>query len=384
MYKTRVKLFKLHEVFKNQIGNSKYTKYYCNNHKGNYPVYTGTTIGDFGFINTFDYDTPQLTYTTDGEYAGTVKLLDGKFNVGGHRALLIPLVDGLDLRYFEYKLQSLFFNLVKDGDVPSLSWGLIKDIEIPLVITNDNQIDFEYQNHISNKLSIINKLKGALREKLSFLKNSNLSITDDEDVIYTSISINDMFDLNVNSNSSKFTKTYIRNNQGDIPVYGASKDDSPSYGYVRDNAKIVEFKNGKIKETKIKYFSDCLTYNIDGLAGYIFYREGRFSISEKVRPLIINDKYIGLVNPMYLKIILEPIFRDRVKGRLGNNGKNEYSKLNLKMLKDIMIKLPTNKEGYIDLNKQNDLVNQHLFFENIKKQIFSNVEDLLNVDIILD
>jgi len=47
-----------------------------------------------------------------------------------------------------------------------------------------------------------------------------------------------------------------------------------------------------------------LTYNIDGLAGYIFYHEGRFSLSEKVRPLVIKEEYADKVNPLYLKLHL--------------------------------------------------------------------------------
>jgi hypothetical protein len=31
----------------------------------------------------------QAIFTTDGEYAGTLKVLTGKYNVGGHRAILL-------------------------------------------------------------------------------------------------------------------------------------------------------------------------------------------------------------------------------------------------------------------------------------------------------
>ena len=57
----------LDKLFTSKRGNSKYTKKYCNENPGEYEVYTGTTIGSFGKIATYDYEGQNLTYTTDGE-----------------------------------------------------------------------------------------------------------------------------------------------------------------------------------------------------------------------------------------------------------------------------------------------------------------------------
>lgn len=58
------------------------------------------------------------------------------------------------------------------------------------------------------------------------------------------------------TNNSQFTKTFINNHKGDVPVYGASLEENEvSYGYVADNLP------------GIKYFNDCLTWNIDGSIG---------------------------------------------------------------------------------------------------------------------
>ena len=50
--------------------------------EGVYPVYSSQTKnnGCLGFIDTYDYDEPQLTWTTDGANAGTVFLREGKYN----------------------------------------------------------------------------------------------------------------------------------------------------------------------------------------------------------------------------------------------------------------------------------------------------------------
>ncbi|MCM1443527.1 MAG: restriction endonuclease subunit S [Paludibacter sp.] len=52
-------------------------------HEGQFPVYSSQTAndGEFGKINTYDYDGEYLTWTTDGAYAGTVFRRYGKFSI---------------------------------------------------------------------------------------------------------------------------------------------------------------------------------------------------------------------------------------------------------------------------------------------------------------
>lgn len=369
MAKIRYKEVKISEVFSYKRGNSKYTRKYCNDNKGEYEVFTGTTIGSFGFINTYDYDGELLTYTTDGEYAGTLKLLKGKFNVGGHRAILFPLSDQLNLDYFVYILQSVLYSRVKKGDVPSLSWKEIKDCKINIPINEKEEYDLEQQEKIVMQYEMVESRKKEIKEKLDYINSVEVDFL--KDMISSSKfkKIKDIFDLSVGTNSSKFTKTFIRENKGDIPVFGASKDNIPSYGYVKDNASIIEESYGKKRETKVVYFENCLTYNIDGLAGYIFYRKGRFSLSEKVRPLIIKEQFKEKLNPMYLKYVIEPIFRKNIKGRLAEDGKNEYTKLSQNMIEDLEIPLPITKDGEIDLVRQNEVVKRYELIDEMKKNI---------------
>ena len=103
-----VKIVKLHERFSCEYGDSKYTKAYCNQHKGSYEVFTGTTIGSFAFINHYDYSEPNLTFSTDGEKAGTLTLIkNDKYSIGGHRAILKKIDDNteIDLDYCYYYLK---------------------------------------------------------------------------------------------------------------------------------------------------------------------------------------------------------------------------------------------------------------------------------------
>ena len=380
MVKVRSKRVTLSELFTNKRGNSRYTKAYVNRNTGDFEVYTGSTKTSFGFIDTYEYETPHLTYTTDGEYAGTLDVLQGKYNVGGHRAILISKVDNLSLSYCKYVFQSIFYNSVRRGDVPSLAWSQIKDIRVSIPVNEDGEFDLKKQEEIVRKFEIIEARKAELSEKIQTIKSVEVDIISGDNDKTTSIKVAELFDLTISTNSSKFTKTFVKENSGDIPVYGASSDNLPSYGYVKDNAVIVD-KDGK-REFPVRYFENCLTYNIDGLAGYIFYHEGRFSLSEKVRPLVIKEEYASKVNPLYLKQVLEPIFRSHVKGRKGENGKNEYTKLNTSMIKNLEVVLPLTSSGEIDLEKQNQIVkNSQTILEmknNIEKQGYQFIQSNLD------
>lgn len=170
------------------------------------------------------------------------------------------------------------------------------------------------------------------------------------------IKLDNLFNFSIPSNGSWFTKSFINKNKGNIPVYGATKiPDEVSYGYIIDNL------------SNVKYFENCLTYNIDGTAGYIFYRRGRFSLSEKVKPLILNEEFKGKVDLNYLKYVLEPLFRRKVKGRKGENGKNEYTKLYAPMIQNLEIEIPINKNGDFDLKKQQDIANKYLYVARMKE-----------------
>jgi type I restriction enzyme M protein len=76
-----------------------------------------------------------------------------------------------------------------------------------------------------------------------------VDIESDLEINKQEIVIGEIFDLSMSkTNNGKLTKTFIDKNQGDIPVYGASKEENnDNYGRVRDNL------------LGIKYFENCLT-----------------------------------------------------------------------------------------------------------------------------
>lgn len=174
--------------------------------------------------------------------------------------------------------------------------------------------------------------------------------------------IQEIFDLKIKTNNSKFTKTFIDKNKGLIPVHSASKfPDNVDYGYVKDNL------NG------IKYFEDCLTWNIDGSIGKVYLRKGRFSLSEKVIPLIVQDDFKGKLDLLFLKYAIEMEFGKHYFGFDNKAGKGK--------IQDIEISVPINKKGEFDLNIQKELAEKFKRIEEIKKTISDELDKISSTEI---
>lgn len=78
---------------------------------GIYPVYSSQTKNDgcLGYLDTFDFDINQITWTTDGANAGTVFYRQGKHNCTNVCGTLQPLYKFIDLRYQKYALEHIAF-----------------------------------------------------------------------------------------------------------------------------------------------------------------------------------------------------------------------------------------------------------------------------------
>lgn len=363
MYDLIYKKKKLADLFICKSGNSKYTKSYCNMHSGQYEVYTGSTIQKFASLDTYDYDEPNLTFTTDGEYAGTLKVLEGKYNVGGHRKILIKKDANLDLNYFCTILQPLFYSKVKKGDVPSVNWNeQLSKLVVNVPINKDGSYNLAKQKELSIKYQEIEEKKNNLLNKIEYLKKTKINIANNLQN-FSYIEFNKIFKL---ERGEIISKAFVSNNKGNYPVYSTQKD---VFGYINSY-----MKNGKY-----------LLWNTDGLAGYIKITNGKFSYTNIVG-IMIPTNYCDMnqISLEYLKYHLEPIFRKNRKGRYGINGKNEYTKLNSTMIKklNIEIPIPIKENGMYDIEKQKEIAQKIAAIESIKQDLCNKVIELTNISIV--
>jgi type I restriction enzyme, S subunit len=90
----------------------KYTKEYCGENEGEFPVYSGQTAneGVMGRIGTYDYDfgeTGVLFATTVGAKAMDLRHLQGKFSLSQNCMIIIPRQQ-IPLKFYLYQMRVLF------------------------------------------------------------------------------------------------------------------------------------------------------------------------------------------------------------------------------------------------------------------------------------
>ena len=135
----------------------------------------------------------------------------------------------------------------------NLHWSVdrwwTKEEQIKLEILEENKtIPF---NELPNLLEDVANNILAFKEEIDTI---DIGIKTANNSNSKTVKIEDIFDLSIKTNSSKFTKNFINKHKGKIPVYSASKfPETVDYGYVKDHLK------------NILYFENCLTWNIAGL-----------------------------------------------------------------------------------------------------------------------
>ena len=129
-----------------------------------YPVYSSQTTnnGIMGYLDKYEFEGEYISWTTDGENAGTVFYRNGKFNCTNVCGLIKLLND--DTRYVTYALSSLTSKHVsKNLANPKLMNDPMKKIEITLP-------KLEEQTRIANILSDMDDEIAQLETKIAKAK----------------------------------------------------------------------------------------------------------------------------------------------------------------------------------------------------------------------
>ena len=139
---------------------------------GLYPVFSSQTQnnGCLGYINTFDFDCDQLTWTTDGANAGTVFIRSGKHNCTNVCGTLQPITDQTNLKFSHYALQyATQFHKRPDTNGAKIMNNEMAEISFALPAECEQFKIIEYLDHETAKIdSLIEKqqqLIQLLKEK---------------------------------------------------------------------------------------------------------------------------------------------------------------------------------------------------------------------------
>ena len=350
------KSFILSEIFKIEKGKSKYTRNFGNSNKGEFPVYSASNFEPLTHINTFDYDGVYLTWATNG-FAGYIKLIEGKFSINGDRGLLVPKIEGLNLKVIKELLQPTFRNLAKgrkgengEDEFTKVYPSMIENIEIQLPINSEGNIDINSLKIIEEQINTVNEIKSKISVYKKQIEELNVEIINN----YSNkdYKIDEILEIIGEDN---ITKAYIEQNKGEYPVYSGQLENEGIFGYIN----------------YYKYDETLLTWVTYGNSGRIKKVTGKFNIGRNncgLRPK--SDK----IDLDYIMYIVEPIFVENVKGE-------KQKSLPQSIVKNLSIPIPINTKGEFDLEAQKEIAEKYRKIEQIKKSISAELDKIANIEI---
>ena len=127
---------------------------------GDYPVYSSQTEqeGEFGRLNTYDFDGHYITWTTDGAHAGTTFERRGKFNCTNVCGTLKSRTKELNLTFYRYAIDVAAKWYVRHDINPKLMNNVMASIRIPkLPLSEQNQIAAFLDKETTNTDILIDK-----------------------------------------------------------------------------------------------------------------------------------------------------------------------------------------------------------------------------------
>lgn len=355
-----IRSFALTDIFEIRRGSGKYTKSYVQEHKGIHALFSGNTFGKFADIDSYDYDKPCLTWAIDG-LAGYMMVHTEPFSATNHRGILVPKTDKIDLQYAKCVLEPIFRELKKgregangENEYTSLPPFMINDVVFPIPVDENGEMDKDAQAEIASKYTTVAQIKDTIAKKKSDIADV-VVVLDNEEYLIKYYPLPAVFDTV--KGLAKYTKKYGNAHTGPYPVYSASSQKPLTHLNTYD------------------YDGKYMTWSTNGFAGTILLLDGKFSINGDRGILIPKDGRTDL-DFDYMKFTLQPIFRELAKGRKGDNGEDEFTKLYPSMLAEVMVPIPVDAEGSISLIAQKEIAAKYLAVEECKSEVISRLEAL--------
>jgi len=239
--------------------------------------------------------------------------------------------------------------------IPDSQWSIerwwTKEEQIKLEIIEELNItkfdDFpDILEEVANNILSFKKEILQLKEK----KKPNLN--------FKNIKVSTLFDILGESN---ITKTFLENNKGEYPVYSGQTENNGIFGYLNS----------------FKYNYSTLTWATYGVhAGTLFKREGEYNIGRNNCGLKLKNEFSDIIELDYIKYIGGKIFKKSAKGDIGG-----HRSLPQILVKKILIPIPIDKNGNIDIEKQQEIIEKYEYVSSLKSKILNSKKQIENLNI---
>ena len=298
---------------------------------------------------------PILSFANDGDGSAGRNFVihTTPFYINASRTAIKVLNENISIFYLLSQMDGMKerhgFNYGFKANRRNLS---VVTVDIPLGVNGD--FDLQEQTVISHQFSILKDMCREIVQRYRELAVCKICLDINADYDYRVVKVKDIFDIV--RGSGKYTKSYTKKHEGIYPVYSGNTS--------REFAMIDTFD----------YDAPCISWAIDGLAGYIMTHNNPFSATNHRGVLFPT---VDNVDIDYLKYTLEPIFRNVKKGRVGDNGENEYTSLPPFMIENIRFEIPVNGDGNFDIVAQREIAQKYITIEQYKHEILEKLNALI-------
>lgn len=346
---------------------------------GDIPVYGGKIEEEpVGFIqdNLKDvkYFENCLAWNREGS-VGYVFWHKHKFSTNDHHRPLIVKAEYqklLNLGYLAYEIQSKLLNQGFRWS-KTASKEKVAQIYINIPVDESDNFDLNVQEEILNKVEEINSLQKRIKDIKEQINETELNFL--EEFEHKEKKLSDLFDIK--QGNAYYTKKHIIGSgwHGEIPVYSSN---------TKEDGLLMKMDLNKIKPEDL-YYQYCLTWSVDGYAGTLFIRNGKNTKNVKKEEFYFTiNNHCGLLLPKFdslylsfIKWIIQSAFYKISKG-YGNN------KAGTNQIKDILVKVPVDKNGGFDFEKQKEIAQKYEKVEELKKELAEKLDMLANYKISLE
>jgi len=297
---------------------------------------------------------PVLSFANDGDGSAGRNFVihTSDFYINASRTALRVIDDRLNLRFVLLSISGMKekykFSYTFKANKQNLACVAFK---VP--VGSNRLFDIDAQLASVEQYELIEQLKEDIRKRRENIR----SIPVDIDLSGYSIVYKPLSEVLVPiKGKSLYTRKYGEANKGDYPVFSASSATPLTYIDTYD------------------YDGDYLSWSTNGFAGTVTVLKGRFSTNGD-RGLLVPK--IGNVDILYLRYVLEPVFRELAKGRKGDRGEDEFTKLYPSMITDIGIPLPIDENADISLAAQKEIAAMYDTVEQYRREVLEKLDALL-------
>jgi restriction endonuclease S subunit len=327
-------------------------------HKGTIPAYSANVFEPFVYTNSSnisDFSKPYVLWGIDGDLDYNVMPIGTLFATTDHCGAIRIINPSISPYYLAYILEESKHLYGFDRGLRA-SLTNMKKVKVMIPIDANGDYDINAQESIAEALLALREVRNQVINRRNLLLNPKI-VLQDNNYSYKYYPLKELF--STIKGFSKYTKKYGNEHTGKYPVYSASSHTPLTMIDTFD------------------YDGKYMTWSTNGFAGTILILDGKFSINGDRGILVPIDGRTDL-DFEYMKFTLEPIFRDMAKGRKGDNGEDEFTKLYPSMLDDVMVPVPVDKDGNIDLNAQKEIAAKYLAVEQCKKDIAEKLQALID------